>query len=521
MDTEKYFIYARKSTDDADRQIRSIEDQLAEVRDLVRKLNLNVVDVFLEKQSAKKPGRPVFNEMMRRIEKGDASAIIAWHPDRLARNMRDGGWIIDLFDIGKLKELKFPTVDIQRSSQGKLTLALLFGMSKYYVDALSENIKRGKRQKVKNGIWPAVAPVGYKNDKTTRLIVPDPNRAPLIRKTFELYATGAYTIDRLTEVMTDLGLTNHRGVKYVNRPLVRAHYARLLRNPIYYGPFYFNGELYEGKHEPLITKALFDACQKVKEERSQPKNLTELKPFLYRRLFRCGECGCFITTETQKGHNYLRCTKRVKRDCSQPYVREEAIAVQIASVLTSIVIPDDWTNWMLGELQAMQARDAASLEEVAEAARMDIDRINERLDRLMSGYLDKLFGDDEYRKQKERLLGEKQDATEKLALLVKNRSTRFEPAIRFVNSLKQAKIIASEGTGEQKRDFFKNVGSNLKLVNRTLRFEPRNAWQTVVEQAPVAQHTTAPTHVGAAAVGKPSHVLHEAERRGFEPRIRI
>src|SRR5580698_3254109 len=155
---DKFFIYARKSTDDADRQVRSIADQLAEVRDLARRHSLNVVDVLVEKQSAKKPGRAVFDEMLRRIEEGQASGILAWHPDRLARNMLDGGRIIHMVDTGKIKDLKFPNVDFQPTSQGKLNLAMLFGMSKYYVDALSENIRRGQRQKVQHGIWPAMPP---------------------------------------------------------------------------------------------------------------------------------------------------------------------------------------------------------------------------------------------------------------------------------------------------------------------------------------------------------------------------
>jgi DNA invertase Pin-like site-specific DNA recombinase len=133
---EQFIIYARKSTDDADRQVRSIGDQLAEVRELARRLNLKIVDTLVEKQSAKKPGRPVFDEMLRRIEEGQASGILAWHPDRLARNMLDGGRIIHMVDTGKIKDLKFPNVDFQPTSQGKLNLAMLFGMSKYYVDAL-------------------------------------------------------------------------------------------------------------------------------------------------------------------------------------------------------------------------------------------------------------------------------------------------------------------------------------------------------------------------------------------------
>jgi site-specific DNA recombinase len=512
MNPEKYFIYCRKSTDDGERQVRSIGDQLAEARELASREGIEVVDVLMEKQTAKKPGRPVFNTMLERIEKGEASGILAWHPDRLARNSLDGGRIIWLVDTGVIQGLKFPSYRFDITPQGKLSLAIEFGISKYYVDKLSEDIKRGHRRKVADGIWPTIAPIGYVNDQVKRHIVPDSERAPLIRKIFELYATGTYTLDRLEETMTELGLTNGRGIKFKNQPLSRSQIDRIIKNPIYYGTFTYNGEQHEGKHEPIITKALFDECQKVIERRSQPKVLSNLKPYLYRGMFRCGECGCFITTETQKGHNYLRCTKRVKKDCSQPFAREESIQEQIAAVLNSVIVPDDWTDWMFAELRTKQKEDADSSKDAEQVIRSKIDGIATMLDRLMVGYLDKLFTPDEYREQKQRLLAEKQELTEKLASLAKNRSERFEPEIRFVNALKQAKTVASTGKPDEQRDFFKTIGSNPKLVNRTLRFVPRHAWQTVVDQGPVAQHTNAPSCDGALTVGKPSHVLHEAVR---------
>jgi site-specific DNA recombinase len=514
--SSKFFIYARKSTDDADRQIRSIDDQLAEVRELAAKHNLNVVDVLLEKQSAKKPGRPVFNEMVERIEKGEASGILAWHPDRLARNMLDGGRIIHLLDSGVITELRFPTVEVQATSQGKLTLAMLFGMSKYYVDALSENIRRGQRQKLKNGIWPMVAPVGYRNDRATRTISPDPERSPLVRKAFELYATGTYTLDKLTESMTALGLTNGNGKKFKGKPLSRARLHRVLQNPIYYGTFVYSGEHYEGRHEPIISKALFDQCQAMMARKSQPKKLDRFKAYLYRGMFRCGECGCFITAETQKGHNYLRCTKRVKRDCSQPYVREEAIAEQIADVLSSVRVPDDWTDWMLHELENEKQNEVAAECEAEEKAKREIHATEAKLDRLMVGYLDQLFSAEEYKDRKKQILAEKQDLTEKLGAFGKNRETRFEPVIQFVNGLKQANSVASGSDLVSQRDLLKAVGSNLKIVNRTLRLEPRNAWQTVVNSGRLAQHGSAAPLGGAAAVGEtvPNH--NEAERGRFE-----
>ena len=158
--TRKFFIYARKSTDTEDRQVRSIGDQIAELKELAKKENLEVIDIIVEKQTAKKPGRPMFAEMLKKIEAGEATGILAWHPDRLARNSIDGGQIIYLVDTGVIQELKFPTFWFDPTPQGKFMLSIAFGQSKYYVDNLSENIKRGHRQKLKNGLWPQMAPLG-------------------------------------------------------------------------------------------------------------------------------------------------------------------------------------------------------------------------------------------------------------------------------------------------------------------------------------------------------------------------
>ncbi len=102
---------------------------------------MEVVKIFIEKQTVKEPGRPIFNKMLSHIEKCEAEGILAWHPDKLARNSVDSGKIIWLLDIEKLRELKFPTFWFENTSQGKFMLQIVFGQSKYYVDNLSENIK--------------------------------------------------------------------------------------------------------------------------------------------------------------------------------------------------------------------------------------------------------------------------------------------------------------------------------------------------------------------------------------------
>ncbi len=512
MNDNKFFIYARKSTDDADRQVRSIDDQLAEVRELARRHGLKIVDVLLEKQSAKKPGRSVFNEMIERIERGEATGILAWHPDRLARNMLDGGRIIHMVDTGQIKDLKFPNVEFQPTSQGKLNLAMLFGMSKYYVDALSENIRRGQRQKLKNGVWPGFSPIGYLNDKKTRTIVIDPVRGPLVRKAFELYATGEYTFDQITLTVNSLGLTSRVGV-----PLGRSQYHRMLQHPIYYGVIRYKDETYEGKHEPLISKALFDRVQEAMRQKSKPQTPT-LKPYLYRGFLRCGECGCFITTETQKGHNYLRCTKRVKKDCSQKYLREDIFTAQLERYIQQLSLHPDLAAWLIGELETEQKSHTTAAEESANAIGEGIRAVDERLDRLMAAYLDKAMTLEEYRAAKGGLIEEKKQKEGELVESERYRSGWFEPAIGFVKAAKDAANLASSHDDAEKLKFAKTTGSNFRLVNRELVSLPRDAWQLVVNQGSFAQSNIAPAIAGAIFAGETHH--DSLKRRGGDSNSR-
>ncbi|HNR81754.1 MAG TPA: recombinase family protein, partial [Candidatus Pacearchaeota archaeon] len=194
----KYFLYARKSTEDEERQVMSIEAQLAELADFAKRENIEISEQFIESKSAKKPGREFFNEMIQKIyESKEPVGILAWHPDRLARNSVDGGQVIYLIDIGKIASLRFPTFWFEPTPQGLFMLQVAFGQSKYYSDNLSENVKRGIRQKLRRGEWPGLAPFGYVNNPKTRTIEPDQMKARVIKKAFEEYAQGRHTLESL------------------------------------------------------------------------------------------------------------------------------------------------------------------------------------------------------------------------------------------------------------------------------------------------------------------------------------
>ena len=207
----RYILYARKSTESEERQVLSIEAQLAELKEFAAKEKLEIVASLCEAQTAKEPGRTKFAEMLSFLQSGKAEGILSWHPDRLARNSIDGGQIVYMLDTGIIKDLKFPTFWFDNTPQGKFMLNIAFGQSKYYIDNLSENIRRGHRAKLRRGVFPGFAPLGYINNHRTRDIDIDPEKALLVHKAFELYSTGKYTLKQIAKMMKDIGLRSYKG----------------------------------------------------------------------------------------------------------------------------------------------------------------------------------------------------------------------------------------------------------------------------------------------------------------------
>ena len=468
--TKKFFLYARKSTDEPERQVLSIEAQLFELQEYARKEGLHIVREFVESKTAKEPGREIFNDMISRIEEGEAEGIVAWHPDRLARNSVDGGRVIYLIDTGKITTLKFPTFWFDSTPQGKFMLSIAFGQSKYYVDNLSENIRRGIRQKLRNGIWPAYAPLGYINDKEKRCIVMDKPKAKLIKKAFELYASGEYPLSEIRKRINIVGLVGKKG-----KLLSVSNYQYMLKNPIYYGVIRYNGEFYDGKHEPIITKKLFDTVQEVMKRKSKPKG-RRLKYYVYRGFFRCGECGCFITTETQKGHNYLRCTKR-KNPCSQRYVREEIITSQSKEEIKKVSLSSAWVDACVEDLEKERTEIFQAESSFVLKLRNELVEIEQKLDALLDLQLNGALSQEEYIAKKTKLLNQKIDISEKISASTQKSDNRFEPLINFLKATNQAEKIALQENPERIRDFLKKIGSNHLVRDRALSLVLKKPWR--------------------------------------------
>ena len=480
----KYFLYIRKSTDEDDRQVLSLEAQETELRELAEKERLVIVDILRESQTAKEPGRPIFNNMLDRIEKGEAEGILAWHPDRLARNSVDGGKIIFLIDNEKIKFLKFPTFWFEATPQGKFMLNIAFGQSKYFVDNLSENTKRGLRQKLRRGEMPGPAPLGYLNDLRTHTIVKDQERFRLVRKIFKLYATGNYSLKDLRKFTISAGLFSKKENK-----LSISVVQNILQNPFYYGMFRYNDELWQGKHESIIAKKLFDKCQKVLADRARPQK-RNIKEYAFRGLLACGECGCSITSETQKGHIYYRCTKK-RGTCSQPYIREELLAEQISDLIQKVSLLPSWADKMIEKLNKEKEQNTQEGIVFAQNLKSQIFKCEEKLDKLLDVHLEGVISKAEYTAKKQKILNEKVENSEKLSDFERKGNHWLEPAKNFILAAKQAQIIASQENLFNKKDFLKKIGSNRVLREKEVSVIPKNPWKILTNLPAEAQSAEA------------------------------
>src|SRR3989344_3101140 len=461
MINQKFFLYARKSTDVEDKQVRSIEDQIAELRAFAEKENLEIADVFIEKQSAKIPGRSIFNEMIRRLEKSEADGILAWHPDRLARNSVDGGQIIYLIDCGRIAALKFPQFWFEPTPQGKFMLNIAFGQSKYYVDSLSENTKRGLRQKVRRGEYPSVAPIGYINDVRTKSIVVDRKKSRIIRQAFELYAKGGSRLEDISNFLAQRGIMS-RGGKRIHK--TRATF--ILSNPFYTGLFKYGGELHEGKYEPIITKRLFDTAQEILRQRGKPRHKQKNEPQAFCGLISCAECGMMITAEKQKGHTYYRCTKK-KMKCAQPYVREEELDRQLSSLIQKVSLRPDWAEKLLAMAEKDKAVSAQSVSAFVQESQNKIRAIQTKLQRLLDGYLEQDIERETYREQKAILLSEKKSLDEKMMRIEQKQNDWLEPFQNWIKVATTLVKIARDSNLQEKKVAAKEIfGSNLHLADR-------------------------------------------------------
>jgi DNA invertase Pin-like site-specific DNA recombinase len=247
----------------------SIPAQRQLLTEYAEREGLHVVEEFEDVETAKRAGRTAFGEMVAFLRKRGSSCrtLLVEKTDRLYRNIKD--WVtIDELGI----EVHFVKENVVLSEDSRSSEKFMHGikvlMAKNYIDNLGEEVRKGMIEKARQGHWPTVAPAGYQNNRVTHRIEPDPERAPIVVKLFEWYASGEYSLKALTKKAAAVGLTNRTG----GTPLVKAKIHQLLQNPIYYGEFYWLGQLHQGLHKPIISRDLFTRVQDVFAAANHPRH---------------------------------------------------------------------------------------------------------------------------------------------------------------------------------------------------------------------------------------------------------
>jgi len=341
----RYCLYARKSTEADELQAFSIDSQIKEMLQIAERDKLNVVEIRRESHSAKEVGqRPVFNQILKDIQAGKFNAILTWAPDRLSRNAGDSGSLIDLIDQKILYEIRTYGQRFTNSPSEKFLLMILCSQAKLENDNKGLNVKRGLKARAEMGLWLSTAPTGYLNEKRTDrkgYVIVDPKRAPIIKQMFEKVAYEQYSGRRLYEWLKSVNFKTKTG-----KNLSLSNIYLILKNTFYYGAFEYpraSGNWYTGKHNPLITKEVFE---KVQERLTRDRiTRSESKEFAFTKLMKCGLCGSGITADEKfkklngggiRRYIYYGCTKSRDHNCKCGYLREEDLIEQLLKIVDKV-----------------------------------------------------------------------------------------------------------------------------------------------------------------------------------------
>lgn len=466
-------IYCRKSTEDKERQILSLDDQLHEAKKILKSRSLkSVAPPFVEEKSGKESGvRVAFYEMLKLIESGAANTIICWKADRLARNGTDGGRLIELIDKGKLKII---TAFSEYDRTNSIMLWVDFGFSTKYSKDLSDNVKRALKRKCEKGIRPGIAPLGYMNTpqklKGEREIVPDPKRFDLMRKWWELMLMGVHTVESSMKVVVAKGLTDRNG----RRPLVTVGYS-VFRNIFYAGPFDYGGVRYQGVHKPMISLVEFVRVQKILDAKGNHGRSNDKLPF--QGFIRCGECGGIITGEKHhRGHKmfyYYRCTKK-KAKCSQPYLNAEEMNPQIKAYLSSMKLDPGFAGWIKGVLKRRNQQQFETAKKSKELISKNLINLDKRKEVVCKMRIDGLIDEKEYQKKIKEILNEESQLNQEMSNETSEHWTKvIEATINFAGKMTE---LFEKGDVPTKQMILKILGSNIVLKNKKLEITPKSAF---------------------------------------------
>lgn len=458
---KKCFGYVRVSTVKQGEGV-SLMAQKEAILHYTERNEIEIVKWFEEKVTAAKSGRPLFTQMLRELKNGKAQGLVVHKIDRSARNFADWAKIGDLSDAGIDVHFASESLDF-RSRGGRLTADIQAVIASDYIRNLKEETRKGIRGRLKQGLYPFAAPLGYLDMGRGNAKEVDIERAPLVKKMFELYATGEYPIRRLVNEMDIRGLRTKAGGR-----LSKTGIENILGNSFYIGVVKIKktGETFKGLHKPIVSGRLFEDVQAVKLGKSR-KILTRHNR-LFRGLFRCALCKNAMTPELQKNHIYYRCHTKM---CETKTVREEELELATVTALAQLRFDDKQINQISVEVNGWENQFQSRTETMN--ITVQITKQNTRLENLTEKLIDGIIDNSTFQKTKEKLMHE-------IVLLEQKRDEIKELTInaeKLKLFLERAKNLCFQyiySNADEKRRLLNLLTSNRLVSGKKIEIELQN-----------------------------------------------
>ena len=482
----KYMAYVRKSTESEERQSLSKPAQKRKIKEIFP--DIKIVEWIDESKSAFKPGRPGFDDMMLKLQDGEADGIVCWHPDRLSRNEVDAAQITYGLRTGLIKDLKFGSYFFDNSPEGIMMLQNVMSHSQYFSSKLSKDVKRGNDEQRIRGQTTGRAIEGYLNarsdgDLNHGVLVKDPERFSLRRQMWDLMLTGKYSVPEIVDIANnDWGYQTRGTKKHVPGPIARTSLYNMFNNPRYAGRIPVPGDTGEykvAKYPHMVTIEEYDTVQGLLGKKATRK-LAPKKQFNYGRIMFCGECGCSITAESKdvyladgtiKHLVYYHCTH--KRKCSQrKNLEEQEIRKQYSEELGKYTILPQFKDWALEALQEQNEIESTDFTAILESQSRAIESKHKEIKKLIQMASKELISDGQF-------LEEKKDLEDQIGTLEEEREDTKKRADNWYVTAEKLFDLAVNGRQkflygslEDKQTVLRDLGQNPVILDEKLIITP-------------------------------------------------
>lgn len=432
------------------------------------------IDLWLEEtETAAKRGRSVFSHAVKLLRERRYCGMILHKLDRGARNLKDWAEIAELSDIGVEIHFAHESLDLH-SRGGRLSADIQAVVASDYIRNLREETRKGFYGRLKQGLYPLQAPIGYRNHGTGLPKTIDPLTGPLVRKAFESYATGRYTFETLRPEMHGLGLRNRRG-----GPVSLNGFSTMLNNPFYIGIIRIDktNETFLGIHERLIAKTLFERVQKVIN--TKINTCVQRHAFEFRRLLSCGGCGYALIGERQKGRVYYRCHIR---ECPTTSIREDDVHSAVKNLLARFLFNDEEVDVFRAKLAHLRKEWTHGRDEELRSMNLQLGQVNDRLNRLTDAYLDKALDKEMFEERKKKILFERATLEENINRLNVQDSRAHERVREFLELLGNASESHEKATPEERREMVGVLTSNRTISGKNAVVEPSIPFREIAKR---------------------------------------